>query len=302
VIGKVIVTQITASDKNKTLFGRIQKEISSRSYAQLPFPLSYDQLSHAADLFINGFLKLPQEEKEKIAGFVDEQNRKGELGYRKVDRSEKNRDTKEFFHYNDRLRDRFAGTIHKGPKELKDFIKAADEIFQTVKTTIRPVFESFEPYVPGITDSFLPKYDYANFFLRFLAYRPVDTDHVLAVPHIDKGYFTQALAESTLGLRIGKDGESLTPVYHNEGSSLFFMGKDISKILPEDLRDDFPPGLHDVVQYSNPTSSEVPRWAIVCFMDPSHLLMGEDEDGCHPLGVDPKIKKGDRYELSSSIN
>lgn len=269
------------------LFDRLKKEVSSQGYASVSFAISFSEIESAAEIFTRSFLALPQIEKERYVTFIDPAKKKGKCGYRRRDKGKGDADAKEIFHYNDFVAE-FVSRMSGVPSEVRAFMDAAKPVYEEVKSTMRSILESFEPEVPGITESFFPEGKHPYFYLRFLAYVASGPGDTIAEPHIDKGPFTLAIHESHPGLRIGRYvdeqlPDNLEPVIHKPGEAFFFTGDYITELLPPELQAYFPKGLHDVIQISEREDQKIARTAIVAFIDQSDLFYKKAWAARHPL-------------------
>lgn len=244
------------------LMEQLRREIAEKTYATVPFGLSFDQIQSAVDDFM-GFLTLPQEVKERFFFRLISEDRGTEVGYRKRRKELGDLDEKEYFHYNEYAAETF-GPLAESVPELKTFLAGADMIYQEAKTQISAIISAFDLEFPGLYQKFFPTDRFPRLFLRFLSYNKVEPGEFLAKGHYDRGACTLAIAESAPGLRMGLDDRQLTPVVHKEHNALFMPGLKFSRLTSEE----FPSVWHDVVQKgSDSFNPDVARWAVVFFAD-----------------------------------
>jgi isopenicillin N synthase-like dioxygenase len=246
------------------LYKKIRHQILSQHYAALRFPLSAEQLTQAANAFIN-FLKLPQATKNSFDSFVVHTSNPGSrVGYTLRRQEQGALDEKEYFHYNEYAGPHFATQLSKTP-QAQDFFDQAQHVYDAAKRTLSDVMHAFDTEFPGIYDTFFPSDRKPDFFLRFLKYNVMGPGNFLAKGHYDRGGCTLALAESAPGLRMGTNSSDLKDVVHQPGSALFFPAIKFQEVTSQE----FVPTWHEVVQKGDDVfSREVARWAIVFFADP----------------------------------
>lgn len=243
------------------------RELSEKAYVALPFPLSNEELSAAAESFFK-FLALPQEFKSSLFFLRDPNDKSGtEVGYVRQsgakDEEYGYKDFKEYFHYHPDAKDRFADAVAQEPA-FAAFMKTAGIIFDRAEETARAVLSQLDPAFPGIYDAFAAPDTPLERALRFLKYDATGKGKFLARAHYDRGGCTLALAESAPGLRIGKDDATLTEVVHKDGTALFMPGFHFPGLTGGQI----PAAWHDVIQASEDTlSDDAARWAIVYFLN-----------------------------------
>jgi hypothetical protein len=254
---------------------RISQKIKSQNYALVDSPLPKVDLVEAAESFIE-FLGMEEEKKKKFSLEEDEENEKkdgsSEIGYIRRFKGKGGKfDNKEFFHYNDYARVRFAG-LASIDKRAEEFLFKAYRVFGATKNRVKGVLSELEEEYPGISGRFFKDGVHPNLFLRFLAYDYEDSPSVkrdLGVGHYDKGALTLALAESGPGLYMGATKFDTKPVPYHPEKSMLFRGL---QEVPE-LSDDLQPAWHGVRQkIGKEYSPGIARWSMVCFID----LLGEN--------------------------
>jgi hypothetical protein len=99
--------------------------------------------------------------------------------------------------------------------------------------------------------------------LRFVKYDPAGKGGFLAKAHYDSGSCALALAESSPGLRVGKNNQTLKEIVRHGNTGIFMPAFTFAKDIGSE---DFSPAWHDVVQKNN-LSETVARWAIILFAD-----------------------------------
>ncbi len=246
-------------------FIRISEDIRARNYAQIPNPVTQEELEEVAGSFIHGFLTLPTEVKQLFHGEVDASRKGSDIGYVGRSKDRGNFDDKEFFHYNRHVEDQLGEVISLSRiAELDNFLGKVRPLYEKVETSAQTILTAADSMHPGIYGRFFQDGVNPNLFLRVLAYLRTEAGGILAVDHYDRGTFTLALGESSSGLRMGSHPYDMQDVEYRDGKALFFKGKqDIPGI---DLN--LPPGWHGVMQRPEQDYSElVPRWAVVCFID-----------------------------------
>ncbi|HLC51666.1 MAG TPA: hypothetical protein VJI98_00295 [Candidatus Nanoarchaeia archaeon] len=281
----MLIGDLSAED----LFKKLKGDISKQGYSEVKFPVAENDLRQAAGLYVDGFLRLPEAEKDRYSTWIfpgsDAEKARGRCGYNIKSRGKGALDDKYLFHYNDYLRE-FVDGLSKVSREARDFLDAAEPIFQGMKRSISPVLGAFETEAPGFKGLFLPDQDHPYFFLRFIAYQGHG-----AAGHFDKGPLTEAIAESNPGLRIGPayEGQStkdipLQEVTHTPDTAFLFTGNHISSVLPKHLQDQFPKGWHDVVEKGYEVRKGITRWSIVGFFDPFGQVYQKGWKERHALG------------------
>ena len=256
---------------------QIRSDIKEKNYVELEFPLSNEYLVNAANSFLN-FLKLPQELKDSMHLKLNPEDRGSNLGYVNRKQSKKDLDDKEYFHYNADHIDKIINEEVQNNDVVMNFLGHANIIYNTGLNTLNKLLTNFEEDYEEIRSYFFQDDKPFRGFLRFLKYDIKNPGEVLAAEHYDRGVITLALAESTPGLRIGKDHNSLKRVEHLEYKAIFMPSLGFPKITDES----FTPALHDVVRTeAEEVNKEISRWAIVLFAD-SHKLNYPSFEETHP--------------------
>ena len=284
------------------LFARMQREFTTplngiaRRFADIPVPIDDNQYRDAANAFVR-FLELPLERKLEFSTFIDPSQPKTHSGYEIKSKAPlvvgqkelgRNKDDKEFFHYNRHCERDLAHIINVPDRRVTDFFDAARPIYAAVEAAWRDIARAFDTEVPGFYSAAFPDGSLPTIYLRFLAYRP-DTKtgtnekgSYLANAHYDQAAWTLALAESKPGLRIGRGpteeqlacetrpkGTYFNSVAHKPQNAFFFASAARGQQIPQTLCDAFPLGYHDVLQEDTSNAAQnVPRWAIVAFLWP----------------------------------
>lgn len=239
-------------------------EISRRHVAEIPFPLSFNELSAAAESFLQ-FLLLPQEVKNSFTPPNAPERSYSIPGYRLRRKGVENaRDNKEFFHYHPGYESHVSSLPEANNPRAQQFLTHARIVNVAATATLRSIVEMLDVEFPGVFAEYFPDTTepVTNTILRFLKYDKAGEGSFLAAAHYDVGGATLALAESAPGLRVGVSPETLYPVIHRSGAALFMPALDLQTMTDER----FKPIWHDVVQLSEDTHSDTTsRWAIVFF-------------------------------------
>jgi len=261
-------------------YAHIRDEILEKNYAQIPFPVSYNELSQAAEHFFD-FLTLSDETKQKFSLSIDPYDNESVVGYiRKHVKMNEFDDDKEYFHYNRYAEEGFENLTKDGDPRVTAFFASAKKIYEEGEYVMDFVLREFSKEFPDLYQSFMPEDRHPHFYLRFLKYDVTGKGKFLAKGHYDYGGCTLALAESAPGLRIGNNNSDLKEVVHKDGHAIFMPGL----LFPWVVSEEFHPAWHDVVQKSSHTYSEdAARWAIVFFADPIDRGQTHWEDRHVPL-------------------
>lgn len=249
---------------------RILREVKERNYATVSFPLPHKEFVYAANNYL-GFLGLSQKEKEIFFCILNHKDDASQIGY--VRRTQEQEDygkldDKEYFHYNEHAKERFASLLKNPHPQITAFWKSAEKIYDEARLAFSHVMRAFDTEFPGIYKEFFPSGLKPKFYLRFLKYNVRGLGKTLARGHYDRGGFTLALAESDPGLRMGKNDKDLREVEHGRGHVLLMPAYKANKITSGDFR----PTWHDVIQKKEPKpGEETARWAIVFFADPYNM-------------------------------
>jgi isopenicillin N synthase-like dioxygenase len=246
----------------KTTFDRLAHEIKARQYAEIPIPISKEGFAAAAEAFFD-FLSLPQREKDALYRPHPMIERDSGIGYVRKKHQPGISDGKEYVHYLPIAHEYFAEALGR-EKRVKTFFDSARVIHQKAVSTAERIMRTFDIEFPGIYDRFFPDdYTSPRTPLRFLKYDIQGKGKFLARGHYDKAGCTLALAESSPGLRIGKNDNDLKPVVRAKNGAIFMPGMGFANIT--DQR--FSPAWHDVIQNEEDSlSSDAARWAIVMFL------------------------------------
>lgn len=241
-----------------------REQLQKQHYAPIPFLLSQEELSTAAEHFLN-FLRLPSEVKRQLH-YKAVLERESAGGY--TDKLDiENKDPKEFFHWKPDIQD----------EETYQQISAEYPAVQTFFNDAKKIYALGEKAAYDIFSGHLSEYANSCFengklvrgVLRFLSYAPKQGEPLCAKPHFDKSIGAITLAESAPGLRIGCcDKHELHEVAHKNGTAIFMPGI----LLHEYSKGAVTPAWHDVVH--DPKEQYVTdfcaRWAIVFFIDGKH--------------------------------
>lgn len=275
---------------NPTLFERIRNEISQKHYADLPFSIRDDHLNQAAQEYA-GFLELPQVVKNQFKGLLIPGEPKSSIGYELKSRKQGNKDDKEFFHYNPNLEEQLPELTSSREPKIKYFLDAARHVYSGMKKSALELACALETVSPGTINKFFPPGQPEHFYLRFLAYKPVDDGKKLANGHYDQSPWTLAMAESKPGLRIGTQ-ENPQPVIRKANHAKLFCGPNAKHTIPQELYQDFKPGFHDVVEADKEEFRPgIPRWAIVAFLWP-HGMKYMPYEEAHPTAKTDGFSEG----------
>jgi len=254
---------------HRKLYERILREVKERNYAAVPFALSHEELSSAAEQYL-GFLKIDQPTKEKFYCVLDHKDDASQIGYvrrKQEELSYGTLDDKEYFHFNEHADEKFAPLL-TGGVEVASFWSQAKKIYVAARSAFAEIMYAMETEFPGIYHEFFPPGKRPKFYLRFLKYNVRGLGGTLARGHYDRGGFTLALAESDPGLRMGKNDKNLKEVEHKRGHAIFMPALKAPKITSPE----FHPTWHDVIQKREvKPGEETARWAIVFFADPYNM-------------------------------
>ncbi|HLC51667.1 MAG TPA: hypothetical protein VJI98_00300 [Candidatus Nanoarchaeia archaeon] len=285
-------------------YDRMQADISRKGYTEIVFPMSVNELKEAEQRYL-GFLTLPIEEKKKFETWIlglhrDDLSKVTRFGYKAKIREKELGDSKEYFHHGDHLRTELESLIKSSPKEVRDFVEAADGVLSQIKKAMKPVYQAFETEVRGFKASFI---DTPYIFLRFLAYSPpAIKPGELAIGHFDRGALTLAMYENRSGLQIcpafdddfkGNDEEEtarkleavlerLQQVHHTPDTAFLFASDGITSVLPRELQRRFPKGYHRVDEKLQDSADYHRRTAIVAFISPREGVSIGGWDERHP--------------------
>lgn len=246
---------------SKNLFS----SLLDQAYYQIPFATPHQAILTAIEHFL-GFLNLSDSIKSTIDFKLREENRRGDIGYKKRLASDEDyRDDKEFFHFHPEIFNRYQWLINEQPI-LSDFLNVAYDIWLAAESTVKTLLHQLEEQFPGCVEAIFPS-GKSETILRFLRYDWQTCGRYLAKPHYDAAAISLAIAEDKPGLRIGIDSASLQLLQHQEEHAVFFISSNYKRVFGEQCP--FKPAWHDVIQI-NESKIGYPysRWAIVAFFVP----------------------------------
>jgi len=250
----------------------LEENLSRQHYCALDFPLGRKTLEEAAESYL-AFLTLPDVTKQGLHKVLDERDRGSTIGYVKRTPEHITGDTKEYFHYNDHVRNdaRFHPLLPSTDGAvLERFYDAAQNVYDAAVTTLDGVVRSMEQRVPGLYEKMFPRCQLPSFYLRFIKYDVQPMGNSLAAGHYDRGALTLALAESKPGLRIGRSEKNVWVVENHDGKALMMLGKAFEPLVQETNGPPLIPSWHDVIALEPVKEGErLSRWSIVFFADPS---------------------------------
>lgn len=239
------------------------RTLSEQCYVHVPFKVPHGAVDLAVAAFFR-FLQAPAAIKTHIDFSIAPLHRRGDVGYKhRLATDDIYNDDKEFFHYHPAIESHYADFLCENPV-VADLIQRARPLWDATATTVRETLTRFEKHSPGIVNRV---FDTTNphILLRFLKYDWTDSGRNLAKPHFDAGSCTLAIAESTQGLRIGRDADTLSLVNHRPGQAIFMFSSNYRQLLQNDA---FQPGWHDVIQIDDTLKGRpFSRWAIVAFIE-----------------------------------
>lgn len=265
-----------------------QDSIREQGYAPVPIDLSRDDLQEAIDRYTD-FLTLPENYHDITRFYVTD---RGDGDYGQFTRVAGNTgergavmDNKDIFHFGSLTRQYIEAELDgRIPREMKDFLDTAEEVFWAGQRSKRHALADFDDDGSFLVDTLQTKYHTLNDVLRLITY--YENDDKLAKSHFDRGVCTLAIGESHEGLRLatGQNGlvldaneqyladleSRLTPVEHRSGEAKFFLGAGWNR-LPQYIKhghDDLELGWHDVVPSAKRVGERVMRWAVVMFINP----------------------------------
>ncbi|MCE2950747.1 MAG: hypothetical protein ACK5TR_07450 [Alphaproteobacteria bacterium] len=244
-------------------FEELRRQIQKNHYASVPFPLATSHIQEAVTSFFE-FLKEPKSIKEHMQMSIAPEHRRGDVGYTKRQACDHlYNDNKEFFHFHPALFDTYASFLNDHPVVL-DFMKKALPVWRGTFEVMSQILKRFEAHSQGIHQKVFGS-PTPHIVLRFLKYDWSKAGRYLAKPHFDAGSFTLGISESSPGLRIGKDPDTLRLVTYQEGHALFMLSGNVEKVMDSH---ELSSGWHDVIQLDH-TCIDQPfsRWAVVAFID-----------------------------------
>lgn len=237
--------------------------LKTHQYVQVPFPIHPPVLDAAIKAFF-AFLEEPEDIKNHIKFSISPAHRRGDVGFtHRVLQAEPYEEHKDFFHFHPAVFEKYDDFLQHSPV-VHDFLLKALPIWKAAYETVHALLSKLDTKFPGtlakVFDTQTP-----HLMIRFLKYHWAQSGKYLAHPHFDAGSFTLAIAESTPGLRIGKDPSSLKPVEHHENQALFFVSSNYQKLF---TTEEICPAWHDVIQLDETQIGKpFARWAIVTFIE-----------------------------------
>src|SRR5580704_1879680 len=173
----------------------------NQAYYQIPFVIPRQTILTAVEHFF-GFLNLSNPVKSTIDFKLREENRRGDIGYKKRFASDEDyRDDKEFFHFHPEIFNRYQYLIDEQPI-LSSFLNVAYDIWRTAESTVKTLLHQLEEQFPGCVEAIFPS-GKSETILRFLRYDWQTSGRYLAKPNYDAAAISLAIAEDKPGLRIG---------------------------------------------------------------------------------------------------
>lgn len=237
----------------------------NHAYYQTPFAIPNQAVLTAVEHFFK-FLKLSDPIKNTIDFKLREENRRGDIGYKKRFASDEDfRDDKVFFHFHPEIFNRYQSLIDEQPI-LLNFLNAAHEIWLAAESTVKTLLAQLNEQFPGCVNSIFPS-GKSETILRFIRYDWQTCGHYLAKPHYDAAAISLAIAEDKPGLRIGTDQRSLQLIEHQKDHAIFFISSNYKRVFGEHCH--FKPAWHDVIQVNEKSIGHpYSRWAVVAFFVP----------------------------------
>ncbi len=237
-----------------------ESDLLTKSYHEVPFSLGKQQISMIMRSYY-AFLEEPPEVVSYICMKLDPKSRRSDLGYTQRKSEFSHFDDKEFFHYHPKIWEEYGEWIEDHPV-VKEFLVQADIVWKAAQEALRTPLSLLDRRYPGLAAQYSS--NHPQFLIRFLKYSPGKIRGAeLAKGHFDAGSMTLAIAESSPGLRIGKDAQDLKSVAHSEYKALFFLASTFQKQVGDTF---FHPAWHDVIRVSDSKIDES-RWALVCFLE-----------------------------------
>lgn len=243
----------------------LYSSLLEQAYFQAPFSVSRETILTAVDHFFN-FLELSDPIKNTIDFKLREENRRGDIGYKKrIASDEDQRDDKEFFHFHPEIFNRHQTFIDEQPI-LSNFLNIAYDIWLAAESTVQGLLQKLEQHFPGCGEIVFPC-GKSETVLRFLRYDWQKCGRNLAKPHYDAAAMSLAIAEDKPGLRIGTDPASLKLVEHSTEHAIFFLSSNYKKVFGDQCP--LKPAWHDVIQVDDQKIGHpYSRWAVVAFLVP----------------------------------
>jgi hypothetical protein len=246
---------------SKNLFS----SLCNQAYYQIPFAIPRHAILTAVESFFE-FLNLSNPVKSTIDFKLREENRRGDIGYKKrVASADDYRDDKEFFHFHPEIFIRYQYLIDEQPV-ISSFLNHAYDIWLAAEAIVRKILQQLEEQFPGCVEAIFPSGN-SETILRFLKYDWQTCGHYLAKPHYDAAAISLAVAEDKPGLRIGIDPTSLQLLQHQNDHAIFFISSNYKRVFGAHCP--FKPAWHDVIQVDEKKIGyPYSRWAVVAFFVP----------------------------------
>jgi hypothetical protein len=246
---------------SKNLFS----SLLNQSYYQIPFAIPRQTIITAVENFFE-FLNLSNSVKSTIDFKLREENRRGDIGYKKRIASDDDyRDDKEFFHFHPEIFNRYQYLIDEQPI-ISSFLNVAYDIWFAAESTVKTLLQQLEEQFSGCVEAIFPS-GKSETILRFLRYDWQACGRYLAKPHYDAAAISLAIAEDKPGLRIGIDSRSLQLLEHQKDHAIFFISSNYKRVFGAQCP--FKPAWHDVIQVDEKKIGyPYSRWAVVAFFIP----------------------------------
>lgn len=246
---------------NKNLFS----SLVNQSYYQIPFAIPRQIIITAVEHFFE-FLNLPNSIKCAIDFKLREENRRGDIGYKKRIASDDDyKDDKVFFHFHPEIFNRYQSLIDEQPI-ISSFLNVANDIWLAAESAVKLILQQLEEQFPGCVEAIFP-FGKSETILRFLRYDWQTCGRYLAKPHYDAAALSLAIAEDKPGLRLGIDESSLQLLQHQNDHAIFFISSNYKPVFGAQCS--FKPAWHDVIQVEEQKIGyPYSRWAVVAFFVP----------------------------------
>jgi hypothetical protein len=243
----------------------IFSSLLNQAYYQIPFAIPHQAILTAVENFFE-FLSLSSTVKSTIDFKLREENRRGDIGYKKrVASDDDYRDDKEFFHFHPEIFNRYQYLIDEQPI-ISNFLNVAYDIWLAGESTVKTLLQQLEEQFPGCVEAIFPS-GKSETILRFLKYDWQTCGRYLAKPHYDAAAISLAIAEDKPGLRIGVDPKSLQLIQHQNDHAIFFISSNYQRVFGAQCP--FKPAWHDVIQIDEKKIGyPYSRWAVVAFFVP----------------------------------
>ena len=133
---------------SKNLFS----SLLNQAYYQIPFAIPRQAILTAVENFFE-FLNLSSPVKSTIDFKLREENRRGDIGYKKRVASDDDfRDDKEFFHFHPEIFNRYQYLIDEQPI-ISSFLNVAYDIWLAAESTVKTLLQQLEEQFPGCVES-----------------------------------------------------------------------------------------------------------------------------------------------------